>query len=63
MTYGLGMLIAVVLAVLFGLLHRGMGPRDCRGCATDDERDECEACPLNSGRDTDTHGMRHLTLL
>jgi hypothetical protein len=47
MSYVLGVLITVVLAVCFGLLHRGKGARDCHSCVTGEDQPDCATCPIN----------------
>jgi hypothetical protein len=47
MTYVLGVLLTAILAVGYGLLHRGKPARDCHSCEAGDERGACEGCPIN----------------
>lgn len=46
MSYLLGVLLLALLAVGYGLLHRGKQARDCHGCEAAEERAECGSCPL-----------------
>lgn len=46
MDYILSILLLIILAVVFGMLHRGQAARGCHSCANADDTAECGSCPV-----------------